>query len=57
MVRSAKTIIVTADHGKLGRDTLSTIIPITEAHCLITGKEGDEEIIERLKRYIEVILV
>ncbi len=57
MIRSAKQTIVVADHSKLGRNTLTTIAPLSEASVLITGEEADPEIVERLSRHIDVLTV
>jgi DeoR family fructose operon transcriptional repressor len=56
MTRSARRTIVLADHSKLGRDTLGSIIPLAEADCLITDSKAPEEIVEQLKQYLEVVI-
>jgi DeoR/GlpR family transcriptional regulator of sugar metabolism len=56
MIRCAKQIIAVADHSKLGRNTLSTILPLAEADFLITGKEAAAETVERLREHIKVII-
>ncbi len=57
MVSSAQQVIVVADHSKLGRNTLGTIIPLAEADYLITGSEGSEEIAGQIRQHVEVITV
>jgi DeoR/GlpR family transcriptional regulator of sugar metabolism len=57
MVSSAQQVIVVADHSKLGRNTLGTIIPLAEADYLITGSEASEEVVEQLREHIAVVLV
>ncbi len=56
MISCAGQTIVVADHSKLGRNTLSTIIPLSEADLLITGKEAPPETVEPLREYIKVIM-
>lgn len=56
MISCADQTIVVADHSKLGRNTLSTIVPLTEADFLITGKEAAEETVQQLGQQIEVII-
>jgi DeoR/GlpR family transcriptional regulator of sugar metabolism len=56
MISCAGQTIVVADHSKLGRSTLSTIIPLNQADFLITGKEAPSEIVEPLRDYIKVIV-
>jgi DeoR family fructose operon transcriptional repressor len=36
MVRSAERVIVTVDHSKIGRATLSQTAPIEQIHVLVT---------------------
>ena len=57
MIRSARRTIVVADHSKLGRNTLTTIVPLAEAGLLITDKGADASIVEQLIQHIEVLLV
>jgi DeoR/GlpR family transcriptional regulator of sugar metabolism len=56
MIGSAKQIIVVADHSKLGRNNLSTILPLAKADFLITGREAAAETVERLGEHIKVIV-
>ncbi len=56
MINSASQTIIVADHSKLGRNTLSTIIPLAEADYLVTGKEAEEELVAQLRNHIEVII-
>ncbi len=57
MISCALQTIVVADHSKLGRHTLSTIIPLTEADVLFTGKEAAEEVAAQLRQQIKVLIV
>lgn len=57
MLRSAERTIVVVDHSKLGRHTLSTIVPLSEVSMLITGREASAEIVEELRKHVEVIAV
>jgi len=57
MIGCALQTIVVADHSKLGRHTLSTIIPLTGADALFTGKEAAEEVVAQLRQQIKVIIV
>jgi DeoR family fructose operon transcriptional repressor len=57
MASSAKQTIVVADHGKLGRNTLGTIISLSEADLLITDSGAAEEVVEQLSQHIEVLIV
>jgi DeoR/GlpR family transcriptional regulator of sugar metabolism len=56
MISCAGQTIVVADHSKLGRNTLSTIVPLAEADFLITGKEATAETVEQLREHIKVIM-
>jgi DeoR family fructose operon transcriptional repressor len=57
MIRSAKQTIVVADHSKIGRSTLSTIVPLAKASLLITGHEADPRLVDELKSHITVLSV
>lgn len=57
MANAAQRVIVVADHSKLGRISTSSIFPLNGASLLITGQEADPEMIEQLRRQIEVQLV
>lgn len=56
MLNSAQQTIVVADHSKLGRSTLSALVPLTKADVLITGKEAAAEVVEQLRQQIKVII-
>lgn len=57
MVRAAAQVIVVADHSKIGRSTLSTIVPLTKAALLITGREADARLLDQFKSYTAVLAV
>jgi DeoR/GlpR family transcriptional regulator of sugar metabolism len=57
MVRSAAQTIVVADHSKIGRSTLSTIVPLSKASMLITGREADASLLEGFKSLVSVLVV
>jgi DeoR/GlpR family transcriptional regulator of sugar metabolism len=57
MVASAQKVVVLADHSKLGRVSTCSIIPLHQAHLLITGSEANATLIAELRRYIEVLQV
>jgi DeoR family fructose operon transcriptional repressor len=57
MARAAAQIIVVADHSKIGRSTLSTIVPLTKATMLITGREADAGMLDAFKSYTAVLTV
>lgn len=57
MVRAAAQTIVVADHSKIGRSTLSTIVPLSKAAMLVTGREADAGILDSFKSHIAVITV
>jgi len=46
-----------ADHSKMGRNTLSNILPLEGAQLLITGKEANPDLIEHIRQYLPVQLV
>ena len=56
MVRAAKETIVVADHSKLGRNVLTTIIPLREADVLVTDSGADAHILEQLREHIEILV-
>jgi len=56
MTRSARRTIVVADHSKLGRDTLGSIISLAEADCLVTDSGAPAEIVEQLKQHLDVVI-
>lgn len=57
MAASARQIIVVADHSKIGRNTMSNILPLEAAQLLITGKEASTDLIEQIRQYLPVQLV
>ncbi len=57
MVKSAKQLIVVADHSKIGRSTLTTIVPLTQVTTLITGRETDARLLQELKSHVQVLAV
>lgn len=57
MAASARQIIIVADHSKMGRNTLSNILPLEGAQLLITGKEANPDLIEHIRQYLPVQLV
>ena len=57
MVRCARQTVVVADRTKLGRNALISIAPVAAAHLLITDKGAAPEVIEELRKHIEVRLV
>ncbi len=58
LVRSASKIIVVSDSSKIGVIGLTTIMPITEIHTLITDDKASPDFAETLRGYgIEVLLV
>jgi DeoR/GlpR family transcriptional regulator of sugar metabolism len=54
MIHAAKQTIVVADHSKIGRSTLSTIVPLSKASLLITGHEADRRLVDEFKSHITV---
>jgi len=57
MVRAAAQIIVVADSSKIGCAGLTTIIPLTEIHVLVTDRGTPESFLEQLRSLgIQVIL-
>ncbi len=57
MVNSAKEVIVVADHSKIGRSTLSTIVPLAKVAALITGYEAESAQLDELRTYVEITVV
>lgn len=57
MVRAAAQTIVVADHSKIGRSALSTIVPLSKATMLITGREADARQLDELKTYTAILAV
>ena len=58
MVRAAAEVIVVADSSKIGQVGLSTIVPLSEIHKLITDEQAPQDFIARLREQgVEVILV
>jgi DeoR family transcriptional regulator, aga operon transcriptional repressor len=57
MVRAADQIIIVADSSKIGCAGLTTIIPLDEAHVLITDRGAPEGFLDQLRSLgIQVIL-
>lgn len=57
MANSAKEIIAVADHSKIGRSTLVTIVPLSKVTTLITGRETESTLLDDLKAHVTVIPV
>jgi len=58
MVRSAGRVVAVCDSSKFGRSSLSSIVPISNIHGVITDKQAPKSDVRALKRAgIEVILV
>jgi DeoR/GlpR family transcriptional regulator of sugar metabolism len=57
MTAAATQVIVVADHSKLGRNVLSTIIPLRRVDLLITDRGAAEEIVRELEQHIQVMMV
>lgn len=57
MVKAAGQTIVVADHSKIGRSTLSTIVPLSRASLLITGREANPLVLDELRSHITVMAV
>lgn len=57
MAQSAKELIAVADHSKIGRSTLSTIVPLSKVDLVITGHEGDAKLLEELRAHVNVMIV
>ena len=57
MVKSAKELIVVADHSKIGRSTLSTIVPLSKVTMLITGRESESRLLDELRSHVKVLAV
>jgi DeoR family fructose operon transcriptional repressor len=57
MANSAKEIIVVADHSKIGRSTLGTIVPLSKVTTLITGREAESALLDELKAHVAVTTV
>lgn len=47
MIRAAKQVIVVADHTKIGRVSLHTVVNTKHVHDLVTGEEVDEHDIQK----------
>lgn len=57
LMRAARQIIVVADSSKIGRVGLTTVLPIEEAHTLITDDGAPPEFVSAVReRGLEVIL-
>ncbi len=57
MTKSAKEIIVVADHSKIGRSTLCTIIPLSKVTTLITGREADSSLLDEMRAHVPIMSV
>jgi DeoR family fructose operon transcriptional repressor len=57
MANSAKEIIVAVDHSKIGRSTLSTIVPLSKVTLLLTGKETEAHLLDELRAYVPIVVV
>lgn len=57
MANAAKELIVVADHTKIGRSTLSTIVPLTKVTTVITGREAESAQLDELRTYVNIAVV
>ncbi len=57
MMRSARQVIVVADHSKIGRNTMGVIAPLNEADLLITDHGVNKEVMETIESKIKTIRV
>jgi DeoR family fructose operon transcriptional repressor len=57
MANSAKEIMVVADHSKIGRSTLGTIVPLSKVTMLITGREAESHLLDELRTHVTVTTV
>ena len=58
LVRQAKRVVVVADYSKIGSSYFMTIAPLDRIDTLVTNKEADPELIERIREQgVEVFLV
>ncbi len=57
MAKSAKELIVVADHSKMGRSTLSTIVPLSKVTRVITGCEADVRVLDELRAHVTITTV
>jgi DeoR/GlpR family transcriptional regulator of sugar metabolism len=57
MVKAAQQTIVVADHSKLGRNVLCTIIPLGAVDVLVTDSGAEPDILERLREHVRVLVV
>jgi DeoR family fructose operon transcriptional repressor len=57
MAQSAKELVVVADHTKIGRSTLSTIVPLAKVDKIITGREADTRLLDELRAHVHVVAV
>lgn len=57
MANAAKELIVVADHTKIGRSTLSTIVPLAKVTTVITGREAESAQLDELREYVNITVV
>lgn len=58
LVRQAKRVIAVADYSKIGTSFFMTISPLREIDILVTNKEANPEVIDRIREEgVEVFLV
>jgi DeoR family fructose operon transcriptional repressor len=57
MMRSAREVVVLADHSKLGRNSLGVLDMLSSVTALITGEEADPSILSNLRQHTNVIVV
>lgn len=58
LVRQAKRVIVVADSSKIGVSYFMSIAPLDQIHTLVTNKETDPNLIDRIRELgVEVFLV
>ncbi len=56
LIQSAHRVYVLADHSKLGKSALHTIVPLSSVEAIITDNGAPEEIVARLTEHVEVIV-
>ncbi len=57
MIQSANKVYVLADHSKLGRSALHSIVPLSDVDVIVTDNGASEEMVARLKEHLGVIVV
>ena len=54
---AAQQTVVVADHSKLGRNVLSTIIALAEVDLLVTDSGAPPDVLEQLRQNVRVLVV